>query len=54
MPRARLLYDLKRQYNDGHIVKARVWYVPSPVRGSTHGLKYSLFYGHEGQRGEKS
>ena len=50
MPRAQLLYDLKRQYDDGHVVQARIWHVPSPVRGSAHNLKYSLFYGHEGQR----
>ena len=50
MPDARLLYDLKRQYDDGHIVQARIWSVPSPVRGSGHRLKYSLFYGLPGQR----
>ncbi len=50
MPRAQLLYDLKRQYDDGHIVQARIWQVPSPVRGSAHSLKYSLFYGYEGER----
>lgn len=28
----------------------RLWQVPAPVRGSGHLLKYSLFYGTDGQR----
>ena len=27
-----------------------IWRVPSPVPPSSHGLKYSLFYGRPGQR----
>ena len=37
-------------YDDGAIVEMVVWRVPSPVRPSTHDLKYSLFYGRPGVR----
>jgi hypothetical protein len=28
----------------------KIWRIPNPVPGSTHRLKYSLFYGHPGMR----
>ncbi len=31
-------------------MEMKLWQVPSPVRGSRHGFKYSLFYGRAGQR----
>ena len=31
-------------------MEMRLWKVPSPVRGSAHTLKYSLFYGRSGVR----
>jgi hypothetical protein len=34
---------------DGTIVEMKIWEVPEPVAGS-HRLKYSLFYGREGER----
>jgi hypothetical protein len=37
-------------FDDGAIVQIRVWQVPSPVRGSGHSFKYSLFYGRPGER----
>jgi hypothetical protein len=37
-------------YDDGGIVEITLWRVPSPVRPSTHNLKYSLFYGRPGVR----
>jgi hypothetical protein len=50
VPRARLIRDRKRRYDDGMIVGMVLWEVPEPVRGSNHGLKYSLFYGSEKAR----
>jgi hypothetical protein len=37
-------------YDDGAIVEMLLWRVPSPVAPSSHGLKYSLFYGRPGVR----
>jgi hypothetical protein len=45
--RARLIRHRKRIYDDGMILEMVLWEVPVPVRGSGHGLKYSLFYGNE-------
>jgi len=47
---ASLLFELKRVYDDGRIVEARIWLVPIAVRGSDHQLKYSLSYGSDGDR----
>lgn len=43
-------FDEKLVYPDGAILQLRIWQVPQPVRGSTHGFKYSLFYGRPGLR----
>jgi len=48
--RAKLLYQQRIDYDDGAIVEMMIWRVPSPVLPSTHGLKYSLFYGRPGVR----
>lgn len=50
MAGASLLFELKRVYDDGRIVEARIWLVPIAVRGSDHQLKYSLSYGSDGDR----
>jgi hypothetical protein len=50
MARARLIRHRKRTYDDGMILEMVLWEVPEPVRGSKHGLKYSLFYGNENAR----
>lgn len=50
MAKATLLYDEKRTYADGCILQARLWIVPVSVRGSNHLLKYSLYYGRQGER----
>ena len=48
--RARLILHRKRVYDDGMIAQMRLWGLPEPLPGSSHGLKYSLFYGnHEGR-----
>ncbi|HUN44392.1 MAG TPA: hypothetical protein VMU81_29215 [Acetobacteraceae bacterium] len=50
MPDARPIRHRKRRYDDGMILEMVLWEVPSPVRGSAHLLKYSLFYGNESGR----
>lgn len=47
---AELLFHQRIDYDDGAIVEMVLWRVPSPVPPSTHGLKYSLFYGRSGVR----
>lgn len=48
--KAKLLFYRHRQFDDGGLSVIRIWEVPKPVPPSTHGLKYSLFYGFPGQR----
>jgi len=48
--KAELLFHQRIDYDDGAIVEMVIWRVPSPVEPSTHGLKYSLFYGRPGVR----
>jgi hypothetical protein len=50
MGKAELLFHRKRHYDDGALVELKIWIVPHPVRGSSHSLKYSLFYGADGRR----
>lgn len=50
MAKARLLLRRKRFHDDGAISEVKLWRVPSPVPGSAHPFKYSLFYGHPGRR----
>ncbi len=47
---ADLLFQHRIDYDDGAIVEMVIWRVPSPVPPSSHGLKYSLFYGRPGVR----
>ena len=47
---AELLFRQRIDYDDGAIVEMVLWRVPSPVPPTTHGLKYSLFYGRSGVR----
>ncbi len=49
MKAERLFYD-KAVLPDGAIVEMVIWRVPEPVPPSTHGLKYRLFYGRDGER----
>jgi len=48
--KAALLIHERMVFEDGAIIEIKVWRVPSPVLPSTHGLKYSLFYGRAGER----
>jgi Family of unknown function (DUF6516) len=48
--KADILFRQRIDYDDGAIVEMTIWRVPSAVPPSTHGLKYSLFYGRPGVR----
>ena len=48
--KAELLFHQRIDYDDGALVEMVLWRVPLPVLPSTHGLKYSLFYGRRGMR----
>ena len=48
--KAELMFHQRIDYDDGGIVEMILWRVPSPVPPTTHGLKYSLFYGRAGVR----
>jgi hypothetical protein len=48
--KAEPLFHQRIDYEDGAIVEMVIWRIPSPVPPSTHGLKYSLFYGRPGVR----
>jgi hypothetical protein len=45
----RIFYD-KAVLPDGGIVEMVIWRVPESVPPTTHGLKYRLFYGKDGER----
>ena len=48
--KAVLAYHDKQVLPDGFIVEMKIWQLPQPVEGSAHRLKYSLFYGRDGER----
>jgi hypothetical protein len=49
MKARRIFYD-RMDFPDGAVLEMVIWQVPEPVKGSVHGLKYSLFYGCAGMR----
>ncbi|WP_284945890.1 toxin-antitoxin system TumE family protein [Acidisoma cladoniae] len=50
MPKAKRASDTIRLFEDGHILRIRVFEVPEPVPPSEHRFKYSCFYGRPGER----
>lgn len=50
MSSAVLVFHQKLLLDSGGIVEMKLWQVPSPVRGSRHTFKYSLFFGKNGRR----
>ncbi|MCF3947333.1 toxin-antitoxin system TumE family protein [Acidiphilium iwatense] len=48
--RATLIIRDRRILADGAIIEVVIWQVPTPVPPTTHGLKYRLFYGRDGER----
>ncbi len=47
---ATLVISDKVVFDDGMIQEIVIWRVPKPVPPTTHGFKYSLFYGGIGNR----
>lgn len=47
---ATLLIHERVFFEHGFLIEIKVWRVPESVLPSTHGLKYSLFYGRAGTR----
>ncbi|MCJ2017637.1 MULTISPECIES: DUF6516 family protein [unclassified Methylobacterium] len=50
MAKATPFFSRRIVYDDGVILQMKIVVVPTPVRGSAHSLKYSLFYGRAGER----
>ena len=50
MPRREPDFHEKRRFDDGATLEVTIYAVRSPVPGSKHRLKYSLFYGKNGKR----
>ena len=48
--KAMLAFHDKQVLPDGAIVEMKIWQVGAPLRGSTHTLKYSLYYGKDNKR----
>ena len=48
--KATLIIRDRRILADGAIIEVVIWQVPTPVPPTTHGLKYRLFYGKDGER----
>jgi hypothetical protein len=50
MATAALIYHDKAILADGGIVEMKIWKLPQGSAERPHGLKYSLFYGRDGER----
>jgi Family of unknown function (DUF6516) len=47
---AELIVRMKHVDDDGFIVDIKIWKLPFPNSERPHGLKYSLFFGKNGER----
>lgn len=50
MPTATLIFRDKLVFSDGAIQEIVIWRLPATDSERPHGLKYSLFYGKDGER----
>jgi hypothetical protein len=50
MARARRRFHDKSVFDDGAILELTIWELPLPDPERPHGLKYSLYYGKDGER----
>ena len=48
--KATLLFRTRQRFDDGAILEAVVWRVPTSIAGSQHRFKYRLYYGYPGRR----
>ena len=49
MRKAILILDTKTVLQDGRILQRKVWKLPQPEPGRSHGFKYRLYCGKNGQ-----
>lgn len=47
---ATLLQNRRLDLEDGFIIQIKIWRLPYVTAERPHGVKYSLFYGREGER----
>ncbi len=45
-----LVYHDKASLPDGGMVEMKIWRLPAATAERPHGLKYSLYYGRDGER----
>ena len=50
MTKATLELHVKREYASGEIIEMTIWRLPKATSERLHGLKYSLYYGRDGER----
>jgi Family of unknown function (DUF6516) len=50
MADATLELHVKREFASGEIVEMTIWRLPEATSERPHGLKYSLYYGRNGER----
>ena len=50
MPKAKKESDSILLFDDGHILRIRVWEIAEPLPPSDHRFKYSCFYGRPAER----
>ena len=48
--KARRIFHDKAVFPDGSIVEMTIWQLPEANSERPHGLKYSLYFGHDGRR----
>ena len=48
--KARRIFHDKAVFPDGSIVEMTIWQLPEANAERPHGLKYSLYFGHDGRR----
>jgi Family of unknown function (DUF6516) len=48
--KATLAFHDKQVLPDGAIDEMKIWQLATPLRGSAHTLKYSLYYGKDNER----
>lgn len=48
--KATLIFRQRLVWPDGALAEMRVWQLPTVSRERPHGLKYSLYYGRNGER----
>jgi hypothetical protein len=50
MPSTKLIESQKFTLDNGATVQIKIWQLPKPTPERPHGLKYSLYFGRDGQR----